>query len=78
MTIDSPIAEEVIQQLENMRDAIRSLILLGVPIGDAADMFKQTYAQQALVIHKGNQCKASRAVGAHRNTLHRILEKKAG
>lgn len=68
----------ITDHMQEMRGMIREMIHAGFSLPDATDAFKKAYAMQAVIIHRGNQCKAARAVSAHRNTLHRIISQKAG
>ena len=45
----------------------------GVSYEEAVREFKRRYLLQVLANHRGNQCKAARELGMHRNTLSRTL-----
>jgi DNA-binding NtrC family response regulator len=40
---------------------------------EAVHEFRRRYIQEVLAHHKGNQCKAARELGVHRNTLSRMM-----
>jgi len=40
---------------------------------EAVREFRRRYIQEVLANHKGNQCKAARELGVHRNTLSRMM-----
>jgi len=45
----------------------------GLNYADAVREFKRRYIQEVLAHHKGNQCKAAKELGMHRNTLSRTM-----
>jgi DNA-binding NtrC family response regulator len=45
----------------------------GLTYAEAVREFKRRYIQEVLGAHRGNQCKAAKALGMHRNTLSRTL-----
>ncbi len=45
----------------------------GLTYAEAVREFKRRYIQEILNAHKGNQCKAARELGMHRNTLSRTM-----
>ena len=45
----------------------------GITYEEAVREFKRRFILEVLACHKGNQCKAARELGVHRNTLSRIL-----
>lgn len=45
----------------------------GISYTDAVKQFKRRYILEVLSHHKGNQCKAAKELGMHRNTLSRTL-----
>jgi DNA-binding NtrC family response regulator len=45
----------------------------GLTYAEAVREFKRRYIQEVLNDHKGNQCKAAKALGMHRNTLSRTM-----
>lgn len=45
----------------------------GLSYSEAVREFKRRYIQEILASHKGNQCKAAKELGMHRNTLSRTM-----
>jgi len=45
----------------------------GILYSEAVREFKKVFIAHVLQQHKGNQCKAARQLGMHRNTLSRTL-----
>ncbi len=45
----------------------------GITYDEALSEFKKRFILQVLACHRGNQCKASKELGMHRNTLSRTL-----
>lgn len=45
----------------------------GITYEEAVREFKKRYLIEVLAQHRGNQCKAARELGMHRNTLSRII-----
>ena len=45
----------------------------GISYTDAVREFKKRYILEVLAHHRGNQCKAARQLGMHRNTLSRTI-----
>lgn len=45
----------------------------GITYDEALREFKKRFILQVLACHRGNQCKAARELGMHRNTLSRTL-----
>jgi DNA-binding NtrC family response regulator len=45
----------------------------GITYEEAVREFRRRYIQEVLANHKGNQCKAARELGVHRNTLSRMM-----
>ncbi len=60
-----------------MRRELDSLVLQmyasGITYDEAVREFRRRYIQEVLSHNKGNQCKAARELGVHRNTLSRIM-----
>lgn len=46
----------------------------GITYDEAVREFKRRFILEVLASHRGNQCKAARELGVHRNTLSRFLE----
>jgi len=46
----------------------------GITYEEAVREFKRRFILEVLASHRGNQCKAAKELGVHRNTLSRILE----
>jgi len=45
----------------------------GITYSEAVRDFKKRFILEVLAHHKGNQCKAARELGMHRNTLSRTI-----
>jgi Fis family transcriptional regulator len=45
----------------------------GITYEEAVREFKRRFILEVLAGHRGNQCKAAKELGVHRNTLSRIL-----
>lgn len=45
----------------------------GITYDEAVREFKKRFILEVLSSHRGNQCKAAKELGVHRNTLSRIL-----
>lgn len=45
----------------------------GITYDEALREFKKRFILQVLACHRGNQCKAAKELGMHRNTLSRTL-----
>ena len=45
----------------------------GITYDEAVREFKKRYLIEVLAHHRGNQCKAAKELGMHRNTLSRTL-----
>jgi len=45
----------------------------GIRYEEAVREFKRQYLREALIAHRGNQCKAADELGMHRNTLSRAM-----
>ncbi|HZD47594.1 MAG TPA: helix-turn-helix domain-containing protein [Silvibacterium sp.] len=45
----------------------------GITYTEAVREFKRRFLLEVLAHHRGNQCKAARELGMHRNTLSRTL-----
>jgi Fis family transcriptional regulator, factor for inversion stimulation protein len=45
----------------------------GITYAEAVREFKKRFLLEVLSHHKGNQCKAARELGMHRNTLSRTM-----
>jgi DNA-binding NtrC family response regulator len=45
----------------------------GIRYDEAVREFKRRFILEVLAGHRGNQCKAAKELGVHRNTLSRIL-----
>lgn len=46
----------------------------GILYAEAVREFKKTFIAHVLEQHRGNQCKAAKQLGMHRNTLSRTLD----
>ena len=60
-----------------MRDQLESLVAQlvdrGILFGDAVAEFEKRFIKKVLENHRGNQSRAARALGIHRNTLSRKI-----
>jgi len=45
----------------------------GITYAEAVREFKKRFLIEVLAYHKGNQCKAAKELGMHRNTLSRTI-----
>ena len=54
-------------------DLVPQMHSSGIRYEDAVREFKKQYLREVLVAHRGNQCKASKELGMHRNTLSRTM-----
>lgn len=45
----------------------------GITYEEAVREFKRRFILEVLASHRGNQCKAAKELGVHRNTLSRVL-----
>jgi DNA-binding NtrC family response regulator len=45
----------------------------GITYNEAVREFKRRFILEVLAGHRGNQCKAARELGVHRNTLSRMM-----
>src|SRR4051812_20080654 len=52
---------------------VRSFLQLGIPYAECVEAFKKEFIVLVLVAHRGDQCRAARDLGMHRNTLGRTL-----
>ncbi|MGC9291110.1 MAG: helix-turn-helix domain-containing protein [Acidobacteriaceae bacterium] len=58
------------RELDNL---IVQMYASGITYNEAVREFRRRYIQEVLARHKGNQCKAARELGVHRNTLSRMM-----
>lgn len=58
------------RELDNL---VVQMYASGIAYEEAVREFRRRYIQEVLRNNKGNQCKAARQLGMHRNTLSRIL-----
>lgn len=60
-----------------MKDQLEALIgqmyRSGITYSEAVSEFKKKFILAVLIDNKGNQCKAARQLGMHRNTLSRTI-----
>lgn len=45
----------------------------GITYGEAVREFRKRFLLEVLTTHRGNQCKAAKDLGVHRNTLSRMI-----
>ncbi len=58
------------RELDNL---VVQMYASGITYEEAVREFRRRYIQEVLSHSKGNQCKAARELGIHRNTLSRIM-----
>ena len=58
------------RELDNL---VVQMYASGITYEEAVREFRRRYIQEVLRNNKGNQCKAARELGVHRNTLSRIM-----
>lgn len=58
------------RELDNL---VVQMYASGITYEEAVREFRRRYIQEVLSHNKGNQCKAARQLGVHRNTLSRIM-----
>ncbi len=58
------------RELDNL---VVQMYASGITYDEAVREFRRRYIQEVLGHNKGNQCKAARELGVHRNTLSRIM-----
>lgn len=58
------------RELESL---VAQMYAAGITYDEAVREFKKKYILEVLARHKGNQCKAAREIGVHRNTLSRTI-----
>ena len=58
------------RELDNL---VVQMYASGITYDEAVREFRRRYIQEVLSHSKGNQCKAARELGVHRNTLSRVM-----
>jgi Fis family transcriptional regulator, factor for inversion stimulation protein len=58
------------RELDNLVTQMRAG---GITYDEAVREFKRRFLLEVLASHRGNQCKAAKELGVHRNTLSRML-----
>jgi len=58
------------RELDNL---VVQMYASGITYEEAVREFRRRYIQEVLGRNKGNQCKAARELGVHRNTLSRVM-----
>jgi DNA-binding NtrC family response regulator len=58
------------RELDNL---VVQMYASGITYEEAVREFRRRYIQEVLRNNKGNQCKAARELGVHRNTLSRVM-----
>ncbi len=58
------------RELDNL---VVQMYASGITYDEAVREFRRRYIQEVLGHHRGNQCKAAKELGVHRNTLSRIM-----
>jgi DNA-binding protein Fis len=59
---------------DQLHDLIAQLVERGVPFSAAVEEFEKRYIERVLERVQGNQSRAARLLGIHRNTLSRKIE----
>ncbi len=57
-----------------LRDLVASMQYSHITFREAVTFFKREWVQQTLEANRGNNCRAARAIGLHRNTLSRLAD----
>lgn len=52
---------------------VKQMHASGINYAEAVKEFKRRYILEVLETHRGNQCKAAKQLGMHRNTLSRTI-----
>jgi DNA-binding protein Fis len=58
------------RELDNL---VVQMYASGITYDEGVREFRRRYIQEVMAHNKGNQCKAARELGVHRNTLGRML-----
>lgn len=58
---------------EQLESLVWQMVRGGIRYGEAVREFKKAFLTKVLVDHRGNQCKAAKTLGMHRNSLGRTL-----
>ncbi len=58
------------RELDNL---VIQMYASSITYDEAVHEFRRRYIQEVLANHRGNQCKAARELGVHRNTLSRMM-----
>lgn len=64
---------ELMQKNAVYRELLTFWAEAGLPFHDVMNQVGRDYVAAALKIEQGNQCKAARRIGVHRNTLPRHM-----
>ncbi|MFQ5817878.1 MAG: helix-turn-helix domain-containing protein [Terriglobia bacterium] len=59
---------------DQLEALIHQLVDRGILFGEAVAEFEKRFIKEVLDNHQGNQSRAARALGIHRNTLSRKIE----
>jgi DNA-binding NtrC family response regulator len=59
---------------DQLEALVTQMFRSGIMYAEAVREFKKRFIMAVLQEHHGNQCKAARALGMHRNTLSRTVE----
>ncbi|MFQ5777965.1 MAG: helix-turn-helix domain-containing protein [Terriglobia bacterium] len=59
---------------EQLEALIHQLVDRGIVFDEAVAEFEKRFIKEVLENHRGNQTRAARALGIHRNTLSRKIE----
>jgi DNA-binding protein Fis len=71
---NNPAAKErTIDMKERLEELIKDIYSTGIMYGEGVREFKKRFILRALKENRGNQCKAARELGMHRNTLSRTI-----
>jgi DNA-binding NtrC family response regulator len=66
-----PLVGNLDQQMDRL---VQHLSEFGVKYGESVHAFKMRFLRRVLLNNRGNQLRAARELGMHRNTLSRILQ----
>jgi len=70
---DEPTKEEEKSMKDELEALIANIYGSGILYSEAVREFKKKFILHVLKQNKGNQCKAARELGMHRNTLSRTI-----
>jgi Fis family transcriptional regulator, factor for inversion stimulation protein len=68
-----PAAKERANMKDQLQQLVRQMYQSGILYSEAVREFKKRFILDVLRENRGNQCKAARELGMHRNTLSRTI-----